>query len=338
MPRLYKRGKVYYIDYRVDGKRIRRRIGSNRRLAEMTLKDIEIQIFRGELNPPKRKKPIKEFIVEFLDSYKATTKPRTYVRYRAVLDHFQEFLDHRPSLIALIQITPHHIENYKIERLDHVTPKTVNFELGVLRTFFYHARMFGFIKTNPVTQVKHVRTSRKPPRFFSKGEIQKIFDACEEDERAIFATLLYTGMRRGELRHLEWDDFDFEHGMISIRVKDYWEPKGGRSREIPIHEKLLPILKQHHESNGANRWVFSKPNGEQIDHLWRRFQRILKKAGLDGETVHTFRHTFASHLVMAGVDLPTIQKLMGHSNISTTMIYAHLAPDHLRNSLSRLKI
>ena len=338
MARIYKRGKIYYVDYRVDGKRIRKRVGSNKKLAEAVLKDIEVRIFKGELRPPKPRKQIEEFITEFLNSYEATTKPRTYTRYRAVMDHFRKFLQGQSNLVSLIQITPHNIEKYKLERLQCVTHNTANFELGVLRTFFNQAKEFGFIKDNPVKNVKKIRTSRKPPRFFSKEELKAIFDHCDDFERALYSTLLYTGIRRGELQFLEWHDINLEEGVIKIQVKDYWEPKSRVSREIPVHENLIRILKEHKKRYGENRWVFSKPNGDQLDHLWRRFQGILKRAEINNATVHTFRHTFASHLVMAGVDLPTVQKFLGHSDIATTMIYAHLAPDHLMNSISKLQL
>ena len=337
MARIYQRGKTWYLDYRVDGEHIRKPIGTNKKLAEVALKDIELKLFKGEIKAPKPKKKILEFIDEFLKSYKATMKPTTYNRYRAVMDHFTAFLEDNEALKTLDQVSPAHIEQFKLYRLESVTHKTANFELSVVRTLFNHAKKFGYIGKNPVTNIQKIRTSRKQPRFFSEEEIAAIMEVCDDYFKALFSTLLCTGIRRGELKFLEWSDIDFEKGIIKIQVKDYWEPKGRRSREIPIHDKLRSILEKHKQKYGNNRWVFTKDNGEQLDHLWRRFQSILKKADVKDATVHTWRHTFASHLVMAGVDVPTVQKLMGHRDIQTTMIYAHLAPDHLKTSLNRLE-
>ena len=86
-------------------------------------------------------------------------------------------------------------------------------------------------------------------------------------------------------------------------------------------------------------FVFPHVNGGRLKRKLRQdVINIAKRAGLEGLTkVHTFRHTFASHLVMCRVDLPTIQKLLGHADIQTTMIYAHLAPDHLAGAVDKLK-
>ena len=86
-----------------------------------------------------------------------------------------------------------------------------------------------------------------------------------------------------------------------------------------------------------SNWVFSKKDGKRYSGWIRSsLELAAKKSGIPRFTLHDLRHTFASHLVMEGVDLPTVQKLMGHANISTTMIYAHLAPDHLKGAIKRL--
>ncbi|GAF76077.1 unnamed protein product, partial [marine sediment metagenome] len=126
---------------------------------------------------------------------------------------------------------------------------------------------------------------------------------------------------------------------ISIRRKSDWQPKTGE-REIPVSEALAEILQDHKQKRPKDipsDYVFYTKSGKRLTKTREKLMTVAKEAGLEDVTkVHTLRHTFASHLVMNGVDLPTVQKLMGHSDIQTTMIYAHLAPDHLAGAVEKL--
>jgi len=335
---IYKRGRRYYLDYRANGRRIRKSVGTNKKLAELALKELEVQLHKGILPEALPKTEISKFIDEFLASCKATVRPETYRKYSIVLSQFLEFLKNSPFVRLVQHIQTYHIEKYKVERLGKRKPSTVNSDIKCFNTFFNYAKRLGYIAENPVKDVKRVKVPQQRPRFFSKDELKRFFEACSEFDYALFSTLLYTGMRKGELRNLEWEDVDFERRIITIRVKDEWEPKGRQAREIPIHDKIFPVLQRHKEVNGTCRWVFSRKDGSQIVGIYRRFQEIARKAGMDKAKVHTFRHTFASYMVMSGVDLPTVQKLLGHKDITTTMIYAHLAPEHLKSAVSKLEI
>ncbi|MDD5016441.1 MAG: site-specific integrase, partial [Atribacterota bacterium] len=146
-----------------------------------------------------------------------------------------------------------------------------------------------------------------------------------------------TGMRRGELLNLEWRDIDFTRKKIKIRVKEDWEPKTSE-RDIPINDRLVEVLIKHKKQSKGSL-VFTDSKGEKIhkNELRKELIRITKKCGFPDVTkLHSLRHTFASHLVMSGVDLPTVKKLMGHSDIETTMIYSHLADEHVDKAVERL--
>ena len=137
------------------------------------------------------------------------------------------------------------------------------------------------------------------------------------------------------------NDVDFKRRKIKIRRKEFWQPKTGE-REIPINQALLELLTKLKEKNDQglqSNFVFPHSDGSRICiKLREKLIQIAQKAEIEDLTkLHTLRHTFASHLVMSGVDLPTVMKLMGHSDIQTTMIYAHLAPDHLAEAVNRLE-
>ena len=163
-----------------------------------------------------------------------------------------------------------------------------------------------------------------------------------DDLKPIFQTFLLTGMRKGELANLEWKDVDFRRRKIKIRRKPFWQPKTGE-REIPIGSQLLPILRRLRAANSKglkSDFVFPHKDGDRNrSKLREKLIRVANEAGIENLTsLHALRHTFASRLVMKGVDLPTVQKLMGHADIQTTMIYAHLAEDHLAEAVDRLDI
>ena len=147
-------------------------------------------------------------------------------------------------------------------------------------------------------------------------------------------------MRKAELENLQWQDIDLKRRKILIRRKQDWQPKTGK-REIPIGDSLLSVLadlKKQNVGATASDYVFAtRHGGHSHNRLRRELIKIAQRTGIEGLTkLHTLRHTFASHLVMSGVDLPTVKKLMGHADIQTTMIYAHLAPDHLAGAINKL--
>lgn len=334
MPSIYKRNKVWYIDYRIDGKRERKRIGSSKKVAELELKNIEVKLSRGEIEPPTKKKSLHEFFDELEKYIEINKKHNTKVRYLEVLDHFKEFLKDYPSITHLTHINSRIMEHYKQARTEHVAHKTVNFEIGTIGHFFNLAIKYNYISKNPVEDVEKLKWKQKTPKFFSKKEIKLILENCGERLYPIFLAFLYTGMRKNELKNLEWTDIDFKNKLIKVQIKDFWEPKFGSARLIPMNRKLCEILGKH---DRKSRWVFCTNSGQQVRHLRRDLLLLCDRLGIKNVTLHTFRHTFASHLVMSGVDLPSVQKLLGHKDIKTTMIYAHLAPDHLKRAVEKIK-
>jgi site-specific recombinase XerD len=113
-------------------------------------------------------------------------------------------------------------------------------------------------------------------------------------------------------------------------------PKGKRGREIPVNDQLLPVLLELRTQN-TGRLVVEKTNDKPYTRgLWLNFKRLARKLGMEDVNIHTFRHTFASYLVMSGVDIVTVKEVLGHSEISMTMRYAHLVPGHKVSAVNRI--
>ena len=235
----------------------------------------------------------------------------------------------------LSQITRKFVEDFKTERAKIVKPDTVNDNLTLLKGMFRRAIEWGYTSQNPAQDVKRLKATHKKPRFLSREEGVSLLDAASDDWKALIATGLYAGLRAGELMNLQWQDVNFKNRTITIQAKDDWQPKNRKVRVIPISSRLLAYL-QKHPRHITSPYLFCDPDGSKYSVLGRKLISIAKHAGLTGVTPHTLRHTFASWLVMGGTDLATVQKLLGHSDIATTMIYAHLTPDHLKAAVERL--
>lgn len=360
---IYKRGKVWYLDIRVSGRRVRKRVGSSKRIAELALQDAEVKAARDEFGFTRNDITLDKFFEQFLDYSRTNHQPSTMNRYRAVIDHFKQFLKENTNAVCISQVSTEVVDRYKVFRKDAWTnpngspvesdedvkdytrkgarAHTINFEIGTLKTIFNLAIKWGYLKENPTNEVKKLKVNdSKSVRFLTEDECKRFLDACPADLYPIYFTFLNTGMRKAELENLEWADIDFKRRKIRIRRKDFWQPKTGE-RDIPINSQLLELLKDLKQVNDKklkSNFVFPDKKGSLIKtKLREKLIQIAQKAGIENLTkVHTLRHTFASHLVMKGVDLPTVKKLMGHSDIETTMIYAHLAPDHLANAVTKL--
>ncbi|PKK84361.1 MAG: hypothetical protein CVT49_03290 [candidate division Zixibacteria bacterium HGW-Zixibacteria-1] len=364
MGNIYKRGKIWYVDVRVKGRRVRKRIGSSKRIAELALRDAEVQAAREEFGFSKTDITLDKFFELFRQYSGASHRPNTTDRYRAVINHFREFLKEYPDITFISEVNSEQIDRYKIfrksslvngngqpvESPEKATDKTrkgakahtINFELDALRLIFNQAIKWGYLKENPTKWAKRLKVDdAKPPRFLTIGECRKFLDASPPELYPVYFTFLNTGMRRSELENLQWKDVDLERRRILIRFKENWQPKSGE-RDIPINENLHELLKSlfdKRSKKSPDDYVFAIKSSSHSRN-WTRDQliKIAKEADIEGLTkLHTLRHTFASHLVMNGVDLPTVKKLLGHSDIQTTMIYAHLAPDHLEKAVGKLK-
>jgi len=337
MGRVYKRGNTWYIDYRWNGKRARRRAGGDKRTAELLLKKVEIDIVKQEAGLGRQKVRFFEFLKEHREHVRATKSSGTIRRYRACLDNFERFI----ALLGamwLSDVTPMVVERYKAKRLaEGAQPKTVNVELDAVSGLFGRAVKLDLLETNPVAKAGRTKEqSRKPPRFLSAPEIERVKQACDGQVRDIFEVLIETGMRRGELENLRWSDVDLANGWIHIQPRDDWTPKHGRSRKVPMRPRVREILLRR-RCDAKYDWVFHRASGERLGHLWHLLSRAYRKAGVRNACVHTTRHTFASHAVMSGVDLYTVGKLLGHSDVTTTQIYAHLAQDHLKRAANLIR-
>ncbi len=194
---------------------------------------------------------------------------------------------------------------------------------------------------NPCARFKHLKdekkkAQRKPSTYKQEG-LDRLFAACNEFEKTIFATLLLTCLRKHELCYLTWRDVDLKRATIKVsgEGKVGFSRKDYEERVIPIPGVLVPLLKK---LSRHSEWVFPNSKGERINHLLRWFEEIASRAKVPDATLHKFRHTYATQLLERGCDVVTLQHLLGHSDLETTRQY--LDPDDTlkRKAVSRLSL
>jgi integrase len=135
------------------------------------------------------------------------------------------------------------------------------------------------------------------------------------------------------LLSLTWGDIDFRRRVITVRAA---YTKNGESRSIPMNDVLTTTLKAVKMKVSTEGPVFRTPQGGPYRNFRTAFERAVEHAGLEDFTFHDLRHTFASRLVMAGVDLPTVKELLGHKGIAMTLRYTHLSTDHKQRAVNML--
>jgi integrase len=191
--------------------------------------------------------------------------------------------------------------------------------------------------------VKKFKENNERVRYLTDEEEGRLFKALPLEHHVLVVTDLHTGLRQGELFNLRWTDIDFYSDTINVR-----QSKSGEGRRIPMNkalrEALLTLRQARHRQgqkaqNGQELYspfIFCSPNGAFLRNFARTWYPTLEAAKIEDFHFHDLRHTFASRLVMAGVDLYTVKTLLGHRTIQMTMRYAHLAPGHLKRAVEVL--
>jgi integrase/recombinase XerD len=341
-----KRPGYYFLEWWEGKKRRRERAGQtpNEALEAQRRKQHELVgelIAGGKAVPLSLKEetatPISDAVEMFLGHVKAHSpdKPLTERRYRQVLEHFDNLLGRKRKYAEAV--TRADIDEYKIKRSEetnerngHSTaPRTINFEVSTLRTFFYYLINERAIPmVNPCARFKPVKDegerAHRKPATYTQGELDKLFVACNAFEKTVYGTLLLTGLREQELCNLTWKDVDLKKETLRVtgEGKEGFSPKDYEERMIPIPLDLVALLKK---LSRKFDWVFPTAQGRRQTHLLRRLKRLAKRAGVAHATLHKFRHTYATRLLEKGCDIVTVQHLMGHSDLDTTRQY--LNPD-----------
>jgi integrase/recombinase XerD len=257
--------------------------------------------------------------------------------YIRALRDFAAFYHQPPDKLG-----PEQIRQYQLHlmRDQGLAPKSVIQKMAAMKFFYVHVLRQRF----RWEELPYPKTRNPLPIILSQEEVRRIIDAANDlFQRAILMTLYSTGMRCEELTNLAIRDIDSERMVVRIR-----HGKGGKDRDLPLSSKLLETLREYWKWMKPQTFLFpsryKSRKGSPITTkgVFDICQTTAQKAGIQKAVgCHTFRHSFATHLLEAGADLRTIQLLLGHSDIKCTTIYLHLSQRHLHacpNALDQLDI
>jgi integrase len=326
---IFQKNGDWYIDYYLKGRRKRKKVGKSKKLAIQVLNDVHLKIAKGEfLGIYEAKKiPFDEYAEQYLNYSKTNKAKSTYNRQdRICTARLKEFFKNK----YIFEITPQLIEKYKAKRLETVSPASVNRELACLKHMYTKAIEWGHLKENPAKSVRLLKEAPGRLRYLNPDEAEKLIQACSDHLRPIVVTALNTGMRKSEILNLRWRDIDLKNRKLKVE-----NAKNNESRIIPINQTLFQELSVL-SKNAGGEYLFPGRNGFPLKEIKKAFHAALRQAKIEDFHFHDLRHTFGSQLVMQGVDIRTVQQVLGHKEIRMTMRYSHLSPEYVQTAMEKL--
>ncbi len=320
-------GKWAY-DFWFDGKRYIRVVDNSKEQAEgaMAVHRKRLLDRKHGLASPITDIPFADLAEKYY-KLEASTK-RSWSRARLSLDHLKRAFKGR----LVSEITELRIDEYKDKRFEKVDGPTINRELGTLSHVFTKAIGWGHAATNPVRGIKRYAENDPVNRPLTREEEPRLLAAASKRLRAIILIALNTGMRRNEILSLRWKNINLPEGQIELEARN---TKGGKKKRlIPLNTVAVDALRTIPH---AHDLLFYSPRTKtHVRDVKTAFHAACEKAEIHGLRFHDLRHTFGTRLVEQGVDIVTVQKLMGHSRIEMTMRYAHSSEDNQRRAVAKL--
>lgn len=287
----------------------------------------------GRFFPERYQRGGYELVKDMLCRY-LTTLPRSGKTSSTIADerYYGAWWSERLNGKRVSQLTSDLLEQIKGELAEKGhAPQTILHYMKFLRHVLYATVGKSGIPENPFEKVKLKAIRAGRTRFLSPREEALLYEAIGPTYAPWIRLAILTGMRKSEQFRLRWTDVDLEHGFLTLG-----ETKSGTVQYVPLTEEGITILRAS-DSWQRSKWVFPSQNPQthvNVDNFYGRlYLPAVKRAGLEGVTWHTLRHTFASRLAMSGQTPSTIAALLRHSGINLVARYAHLDPSHLKSAV-----
>jgi len=330
---LVQRDGWFYCDFREpSGRRIRKALKTqNIKIAKQRLMKMQTESY--EKGYFELKRPVKmlfsELAVKVLDYIKDRKRcfKKVYVpMMKPMVEKFGQKYLH--------EIKTGMVEQYQREKKEEISISYANRAVRVLKRAFNLAIQWGFTNSNPVRGIEFYKQPRGRIRYLSIEESNRLLDCCSGYLKEIVLIALHTGMRKGEILGLKWGNVELGSRLIILD-----KTKNDEVREIPMSNAVYEVLlaKYKEQVRDKDEYIFANRDGKARWDITQPFHRAMESAGIRDFVFHDLRHTFASQLVMSGVDLLTVKVLMGHHDVKTTLIYAHLAPKHKIQAIQQLE-
>jgi site-specific recombinase XerD len=340
---IFRRGRTWYANFQRDGKQQRPSLKTaSKKQARRKAIRLEAELLEGRYQPvptvPTLAAVIKDYTA-FLRTERRAAK--TLTKYQKVFDRLADLAERR-RVRTLDGVTLKVVDAYRSERAQAgVAAKTLYTETVVVRQLVNFALSRNLLPSDPLKGLRLKKPKHTPQPCWTPAQVERILQASREPERSRFVVLADTGMRVGELRHLTWDDVDFDHNVLHIRPKDGWQPKTKDQRAIPMSPRVGRLLQSLPR---RGRWMFPAARSSKYPagdhqfsdrHLLAALKRVLARLGLAGH-VHTFRHAFVSHALTRGIPEAIVRQWVGHVDAEVIQWYTHIADASSQEAMQRL--
>ncbi|MGC2424104.1 MAG: site-specific integrase [Nitrospirota bacterium] len=279
----------------------------------------------------KKGRPFDELAHEYLEWAKRQRSYRQKAEQIKLLkEEFKGF--------SLKEFTTKAVEQYQSKRLEAgKKPATVNKAIAIIKHMFTKAEEWGWIDDltlKGVHRVKNIQENNMRLKYLEAEQEEALISNCKAHLKPVVITALKTGMRKSEILGLTWDRVDLRNSLILLD-----KTKNGERREIHIVGTLRAVLEGLAMENvDGHSHVFHDKKGRPYKDVKHSFGKTCTDSGIKDFVFHDLRHSFASKLVMGGVDITTVKELLGHKTLTMTLRYAHLAPSHMMKALEVLDL
>lgn len=338
---LLKRNGIYYLEYLDEQENRVRRISTKQRI-----KRDAIKFLSNFENNSKTKKTVDYILLEdFEKKYSEYVKSNLSTKYYLnVKLSFRQLMEHTGN-VPISKLSYPLFDKFFTETFSRTKQGALTY-YRILKSAFNKAVQWEYLSNNPITKIKLPKIPQNHPSFLNEIELQIILSKEKNSLlRDIYVFAFNTGMRITEITYLMWNQISLEERTIRVMNTEEFTTKGKRERVIPMNDKVFSILQNSIpkiiDIQKAD-YVFKKNrrkyNSEYISKAFKEAVKEAAKENLIDSTIHfhDLRHSFASNLTQKGVSLYVIKELLGHTDIKTTMIYAHLKPENLRNAVELL--
>lgn len=318
-----------------------------------------------EASRPAAEKPITlgEFIIEHFTPWARAHQKQAQATLDALQACFGDLYGRELRAVSAFDI-----ERFKAKRKkDGIAPATINRDLDRIRKVYSCAVEWDFIADHPMRKVKRLKVDNARVRYLSADEesrLRNALSARETERRAsrarhnawhaergskghaqwpddgftdhlmpLVLAALNTGLRRGELFALDWRSVNLSLRILTVEAGN---AKSGKTRHIPLNDEAQDVLTRWRRQGNGKGLVFPGASGARMTNINKSWDGLTTAAEMPDFNFHDLRHTFASRLVMAGVDLNTVRELLGHADIKMTLRYSHLAPGKLADAVAKL--
>lgn len=333
---------VYRVDTRLESGERKRETFSHKAEAEMHVKALlrHKRLVKLGVSPSSKKECV---LVEVAIQkyYSEVTKgkfAKTALKNEGtVFKKFYNFLANDAGCEALDHVSGEIIHNFRETILaTGVENSTVNRQMHIVSHFFSKCVEWEYIEKNPCSRLKPLREIVEPPRLWSDADKGLLLSAGSEEVLDVYLFLAEQGARPAETEKLKRRKVDLVNRQVELHC---YKNKGSGHRIMPLTERAFRMLERVCEGKGPDDYVFTRDGGKRImsDFVQKRFFYDRLRLGLnDSLSLYSLRHTFATKLNSKGVPTATVQKLLGHSQIRTTLRYANAGVDDMRKAINTL--